>query len=306
VQLLKFLERRRLERLRPKPTARPSALQRWIVASWQGFRLKRLQQRSTAPAWTLQTLFNPGGSGSITPRRATVVAMRRASAVLIQLTLIPLVLNAIPVRLSGPEWYLQVINSMGESAPLWILACLIGLASLTIGDSDSESLAYHRRLARLSRLLALIVVALIPLQIGFVVWLYGATFDTDRTQRNAINSQSNALIMAAQQQTTKEQFVAFLRSRNIAANLDAIEASPISEVKSAFIQRVELDRDGQEQSLNSATRSNLVKYSSNTLKLLATLLVFAGFMLAFHSWVRRSLLLRLQLEANGLQQDHSV
>lgn len=303
MQLLKFKERRRIEHLRPKPTAQPSAVQRWIVDSWRRFRLKRRQQRSTAPRWSLQTLLNPGGSESITPRRATVVTMRRASVVLIQLTLIPLVLNAIPVRLSGPEWYLQVINAMGESAPLWILACLIGLASLIIGDPDSESLAYHRRLARLSRLLSLIVVALIPLQIGFVVWLYGGAFDTDRTQLNAIRSQSKAVITAVQQQNTKEEFVAFLRSSNIAANLDAIAASPFLEVKTAFIQRVDLDREKQEQSLKAATRSNLVKYSTNSLKLLATLLVFAGFMLAFHSWVRRSLMLRIKLENSELQQD---
>ena len=292
LQLRKFQERRRLKRFSPKPVAQPSLPQR----IWQGFLLKRRQQRAKAPSWTLKSLFNPGGSEAISSRRALVIVLRRASVVLTQLTLIPLALNAIPVRLSGPEWYLQVINAMGESAPVWILAYLLGLASLALSDQDSESLAYHRRLSRSSRVLSLILVALVPLQIGFVVWLYGGAFETDRTQLNAIRSQTKALIAGAEQQTSKEAFVAFLRSRNIAANLDAIEASPLSEVKSAFIQRVELDRDRQEQTLATATRSNLLRYSTNSLKLFATLVVFAAFMLGLHSSVRRSLLRRIQLE----------
>jgi len=292
LQLRKFQERRRLKRFSPQPVAQPSLPQR----IWQGFLLKRRQQRAKAPRWTLKSLFNPGGSEAISSRRALVIVLRRASVVLIQLTLIPLALNAIPVRLSGPEWYLQVINAMGESAPVWILAYLLGLASLALADQDPESLAFHRRLTRSSRVLSLIVVALIPLQIGFVVWLYGGAFDMDRTQLNAIRSQTKALIAGAEQQTSKEAFVAFLRSRNITANLDAIEASPLSEVKSAFIQRVELDRDRQEQTIATATRSNLLRYYTNSLKLFATLVVFAAFMLGLHSFSRRSLLHRLKIE----------
>ena len=297
VQFRKFQERRRLERLRPRPAAQPSLVQRAFVGSWRRFVLSRRQQRSAAPRWSLKAVLNPGGSEAISSRRAMVVSLRRASLVLIQLTLIPLFFNAIPVRLSGPEWYLQVINAMGESAPVWILAYLLGLASLALSDQDSESLAYHRRLSRSSRVLSLILVALVPLQIGFVVWLYGGAFETDRTQLNAIRSQTQALITAAEQQTSKEGFVAFLRSRSIAANPEAIEASPLTEVKSAFIQRVQLDRDRQEQALATATRSNLLRYSTNSLKLLATLVIFATFMLIMQGSVKRSLLHRIKLEA---------
>lgn len=295
-QLRKFQERRRLQRMRPRPADQPSLLQRTLAARWRNFMLQRSRRRTSAPAWTLSSLLNPGRSEAIATLCAVAIMLRRASKALIWLTLIPLVFNAIPVRLSGPEWYLQVINAMGESAPVWILAYLLGMLSLALVDQGSESLSYHRRLTRSSRVLSLIVLMLIPLQLGFVVWLYAINFDTRRAQLNAVRSQANALISEAKQQSSKDAFVSFLRSRGITANLDAIEASPLSEVKSAFIQRAELERGRQEQAIANASRDNLLRYSTNSLKLLATLVVFALFMLGLNSLMRRSLLHRMSIE----------
>lgn len=297
-QLRKFQEQRRLQRMRPRPAVQPSLLQRTLAARWHHFMLQRSRWRSSAPAWTLSSLLNPGGSEAVATLPAVAITLRRASKALIWLMLIPLVFNAIPVRLSGPEWYLQVINAIGESAPVWILAYLLGLLSLALADQGSQSLAYHRRLTRSSRVLSLIVLMLIPLQLSFVVWLYTIAFNTNRAQLNAVRSQANALISEAEQQSSKDAFVSFLRSRGISANLGAIEASPLTDAKSAFIQRVELDRDRQEKALATTTRDTLLRYSTNSLKLLATLVVFALFMLGLNSLIRRSLLHRMSIESS--------
>jgi hypothetical protein len=251
--------------------------------------MRRQQQAARRTRWSLAALINPGGQDQLSARTAAMVVLRRANVVLVQLTLIALVFNAIPARLRGPEWYLQVIAAVAESAPVFVVAFVLGLVSLVIGTQDSAALVFHRRLQRASRLMSWIVLALIPLQIGFTVWLYGQAFNLDRTQLNAIRTQSEALISGAQSQTGKGEFVAFLRSNNMEANLAAIEAAPLAEVKSAFIQRMQIVQKEQEQRLAAGTRSTLLRYSTNSLKLFFSLLVFAAFSFGLHSLVRRSL-----------------
>ena len=283
---LRMLEQRRL---RPRPTNQPSRTKQAIDSLWRQFRLRRQQQAAKRVRWSLADLIKPGGLDQLTVRQAATVALRQANVVLIQLTLISLVFNAIPARLSGPEWYLQVIAAVAESAPVFIVAFVLGSVSLFISPLDGAALKFQRRLKRASRILSLILLALIPLQIGLTVWLYGQAFDLNRNQLNAIRTQSEALISRGRTQRNNDDFILFLRSNNLEANIAAIETAPLAEVKTAFIQRIQILQKEQEQRLSASTRSTLIRYSTNSLKLLFSLLVFAAFCLGHHSLIQRSL-----------------
>ena len=300
----RWLYQRQQERLKPKPAKPSSSAPSPLVSWWRQFRLRRQQQKSTGRGqWSLAALINPGGLDQLSARSASSLVLRRANVVLVQLTLIALVFNAIPARLSGPEWYLQVISAVAESAPVFVVAFVLGLLSLFISPFDNSALKFHRRLQRSSRVLSLIVVALIPLQIGFTIWLYGQAFSLDRTQLNAIRAQSEALIAGAQTQPGKGEFIAYLRSNNLEANLAAIEAAPLSEAKSAFVQRIQILQKEQEQRLATGTRSTLLRYSTNSLKLFFSLLVFAAFSLGLYSLVRRSMTWLINLSEENTEQN---
>lgn len=287
--LQRYLRQREQQRLKPKPVKQPSPALIAIISRWRNFRLHRQQQTARNRHWSLAALINPGGLDQLSARSAATLVLRRANIVLVQLTLIAMVFSAIPARVRALDWYLQVISAVAESAPVFVVAFALGLLSLLISNQDSAALAFQRRLQRASRVLSLIVLALIPLQIVLTIFLYGQAFNLDRTQRNAIRTQSEALIAAAQAQPDKEEFVAFLRSGNMEANIDAIKASPLSEVKSVFAQRMQIMQNEQEQRLAASTRSTLLRYSTNSVKLFLSLLVFAAFSVGLHSMVKRSL-----------------
>jgi hypothetical protein len=281
--LRKQLRRRRHRRNTPVPR-QPSPLAQWFKR-----RLRRQQQkrRNSQPfnpiAW-----FWPGAVEGIATRDAAALVMRSAATVLLLLILISLGLSALPIRLTAPEWYLQVLLFIAENVPVLILASVFALLSLHVGPSDAAATAYRRRLLRVSRLLYIVAVLLVPLQIGFTVWLYGQAYSNDRTQLTAIRANADALIAGARQTNSKAEFLAYLRSRNFTGNLEAIEAAPLLQVRSEFIQTIDNNRKQQEQSLAQATRSTLLRYSVNALKLLATLVVFAGFLRGFYGLVRRT------------------
>lgn len=302
----RWLYQRQQERLKPKPAKPSSSAPSPLVSWWRQFRLRRQQKPTGRGQWSLAALINPGGLDQLSARSASSLVLRRANVVLVQLTLIALVFNAIPARLSGPEWYLQVISAVAESAPVFVVAFVLGLLSLFVSPLDNSALKFHRRLQRSSRVLSLIVVALIPLQIGCTIWLYGQAFSLDRTQLNAIRAQSEALIAGAQSQPGKGEFIAYLRSNNLEANLTAIEAAPLSEAKAAFVQRIQILQKEQEQRLATGTRSTLLRYSTNSLKLFFSLLVFAAFSLGLSSLVRRSLPWLINLSEEDLEQNTGV
>lgn len=264
-------------------------------------RLLRRLPRIKRPSWSLQAFFGSDASGPISSSRAVALALRAADHALLQLTAIVLLLNSFPLRLSGPEWYLQLLNGIAESAPVLLLALLLGFISLTIGPADAATTLFHRKLLRLSRVFSLVVLLLLPLQLGFTAWLFGQAYNNDRGQLSIIRSQADTLITGAKQQNSKQEFLSFLQSRNLTANLEAVEAAPLAAVRSDFIQTVEANQKRQEQSLAAATRSTLLRYGLNSLKLFASLVVFAGFLRLFHGLVRRSFNQRMAAAEAGTE-----
>lgn len=276
--------KRWLERHRPKP--RPAGRK-----APEGQALKRLLRRLPRiqrPSWSLQFLLGGEDSGPISTPRAVALALRAADVALLQLTAITLLLNAFPLSLSGPQWYLQVLNGIAESAPVLLLALVLGFVSLSIGPADAAATLFHQKLLRLSRLFSVVVLLLLPLQLGFTVWLFGQAYSNDRAQLAIIRSQADALIAGARQPNSKQEFLRYLQSRNLTANLEAVEAAPLVAVRSEFIQTVEANQKRQEQGLAAATRSTLLRYSLSSLKLFASLAVFAIVLGLLHRLVRRS------------------
>ena len=128
---------------------------------------------------------------------------------------------------------------------------------------------------------------LLPLQLGFTAWLFGQTYNNQRSQRASIRANADALIAGAQQINTPEQFVSYLRSRNLSGNLESIAAAPLVQVKTEFIRSVKAGQQQQEQRLGAEVSSTLLRYVINSLKLFITMFLLAGFMRIFQALVRR-------------------
>jgi hypothetical protein len=289
LQIRQFLERQRLRRLQPKPLRQSSASWSKLILTWQRFfKDRRFKRRDSTPT-IFNSLFRSSSFEQISISAALVRVLRSSSLVFIQLSLIPLVLNAFPIRLSNPSWYLQLISSLAESAPALILAFVVGFISLLVDQPSDSSIAYHGRLVRSSRLFSWLLVLLIPAQIGLSAWFVGTVYSEFRAQSDAINTQSNALIAAAQLPTTKQEFLTFARSRNIPANSAAIDAATLPQVKTVFTQMLQLEGQKRRQALGAELRSTLIQFSLDTVELLATLVVFVVCLASLHLFASRSL-----------------
>jgi exonuclease VII large subunit len=249
---------------------------------------RRIQRRSRPqqPRAPLNGWLLPRTTEQLTSRRALVLALRRGVGVLLLLPLISLVLNAVPFKLASPSWYLEVLAYVAENVPLLISIALLALLSLVLDDPQQSTAKYQAQLLRFSRLGFILALLSLPLQLGFTAWLYGQAYSANRTQLSAIRANADALIVGAQQTTTTDQFVAYLRSRNITANLQSIAAAPLIQVQTEFISSVKAQQQQQEQSLGQTTRSTLLRYSTNALKLFITLAALAVFLRYFQTLLR--------------------
>ena len=280
---------RHRQRNAPVPR-RPSPLLQWFQR-WQRRQQSRRQQR---PAFNVLALFWPPAVDGLPTRDAVSLLMRRAASALLLLIVVTLVLNAVPVRLGGPQWYLQVLAYIAENVPALILVSLFALLSLHVGTNDAASTAYRTRLLRSSRFGYLLALLLLPVQIGCTAWLYGQAYSNDRTQLTAIRANADALISGARQPGSKAEFLSYLRSRNFTANFEAIESAPLLQVKADFIQTVLTNQKQQEQRLAETTREALLRYSVNALKLFAALAILAGYLRGFYALLKRSTLQRAE------------
>ena len=281
--LKKWWRRRRRRRPPSQPVDPFAGLRKTFRRQW-----RRRPRLSFAP---LRWLRPPSGE-PLSTREAAALVLRSAARALLLLVVISLALNALPIRLGGPEWYLQVLAFVAENAPVIMLASALSLLSLFVGPADAVAQAFRRRLLTLSRLLWLVATLLLPLQIGLTAWLYGQAYAADRTQLTAIRASADALIAGARQQNSKADFLAYLRSRGMTGNIEAIEAAPLLQVRSEFIQTVLNNQKQQEQSLAANTRNVLLRYSVNALKLFATLVVLAAYLRGLHALVKRCTLQR--------------
>ena len=289
------LRRQRQQRLRSTPAPNPQliALRRALEFRWLQRQLQRRQRQQPQPSRNPIGWLWPRTADGLTTREAAALLLRHGATAVLLLMLVSLVLNALPLQLLAPSWYLQILAYVAENVPVLILASAFALLSLVLANDDQAANAYRIRLLRISRLGYILALLLLPLQLGFTTWLYGQAWNTNRTQLTAIRANANALISGAQQTSSTEQFVAYLRSRNITANLESIAAAPLAQVRSEFVRSVKAQQQQQEQTLGATTRSTLLRYTTNSLKLFATLLILAGFLRGFQALVRRCSLQRL-------------
>lgn len=253
--------------------------------------------------WALRSLIRPRlGNQSFSSRDAAARLLRLGAAAILLLILISLVLNAVPLRLVSPSWYLQVFSYIAENVPALIIASIFALLSLALGEKDEAARAYLSKLTRLVGLGYILALLLLPLQVGFTAWLYGEAFNTNRTQLSIIRSNANALISGAQQTNTNEEFIAYLQSRRLSANLESIAAAPLIQVKTEFILGVQTNQQQQEQALGATTRSTMLRYATNSIKLFATLVVLTGFMRGLQTLVSRCLLDATNLQSGRLDE----
>jgi hypothetical protein len=206
--------------------------------------------------------------------------------VLLLIPLISLVLNAIPFKIASPSWYLEILVYVADNVPLLILIALLALLSLVLDDQKESTTKYQAKLLRYSRISFILALLLLPLQLGFTAWLYGEAYSGNRSQISAIRANADALITGAEQTTTPDQFVAYLRTRGINANLQAIAATPLIQVQTEFISSVKAQQQQQEQNLGRVTRSTLLRYSTNALKLFISLAALAVFLRYFQTLLR--------------------
>lgn len=302
------LRRVRQQRLR----ANSSTEQPQMVAVRRALQFRGLQrflqrrQQNQQPGKNPTSWFWPRIPETLTTIDAAARVMRSGATALLLVSLITLGISAVPLRVTTPSWYLQVLTLIGESIPVFVLASVLALLSLALDGDDKASTTYRSKLIGFSRLGYILVLLLLPVQLGLLAWLFGDAFSTVRTQRNAIRSNAIALIAGANQATNSEQFVAFLRSRNLNANLEAIAAAPVIQVRTEFIRSVKVQQQQQEESLAAANRNNLLRYTANGLRLFSALAILAGFLRGFQALVRRCSLPRLSIEQTSTQQPPSA
>lgn len=264
-----------------------SDLQQVVQTRWRKWQVRRQRQpkqsQSTLMRWAIPTVKE-----AMSTRDGVVLLLRRACSALLLLVIGSLALNALPIRLGGPEWYLQVLAFIAENVPVIILASSLSLLSIYISTNEATSIAYRRRAMRISRFTRGLAVLLIPLQLVFTTWLYGQAFSNNRTQLAAIRANADALIKGAQQTTTNQEFVGYLRSRNMTGNLDSIASAPLAQVKSEFVRTIQMSQRQQEQSLSATTRSTLLRYTTNAIKLLFSLVILVTFLGLYHQILKRT------------------
>jgi hypothetical protein len=206
------LRSQRKRRLRSNPPAEQQllALRRFLQFRWLQRRLQRSPRDPQQPRNLTPWLWSRA-SGSLSTRDAAALLLRHSAAALVLLILISLALNAIPLQLTSPNWYVQVLAYIAENVPALLLASGFATLSLLLAGNSDVSNTYRSRLLRLSRLGYILALLLLPLQLAFTAWLFGQTYTAQRTQLSAIRANAEALIAGAQQTTTTEQFVAYLR-----------------------------------------------------------------------------------------------
>ena len=296
----KFRENQRQQKLRRQRQQRllskPAEKQRWVGLrkalnfTWLQRRLRRSQQVRDKQRRGADrgNWFWPRITENISTRDAAARVMRSGAAAFLLLTVITLVISAVPLKITTPNWYLEVLALIAEAIPVLLLACVFALLSLTLDSDDRANMAYRGKLLSFSRLGYVLALLLLPLQLSCVAWLYGDTFNSNRAQRNSIVSTSEALIAGAQQTTSKEELVGFLRSRNINISLEAISAAPLGQVKTEFISNVMVGQRQQEKALKSDYRRTILRYAASSLRVFVGLAILAAFLRVFQAMVRRS------------------
>lgn len=261
---------------------------RWVLQfRWLMRRIARRRGDSDHPSWNPAAFLFPSTATPLSTIEAAALVLRHGAATLLLLILISWLLDLIPLQLGSPNWYLQVVGGIADNAPIFLLISGISLLSLALSSDSERNAVYRVSLLRFSRVGYQLALWLLPVQIGLTAWLFGQTWNINRIQLAAIRASGDALISGAQQTSTNKEFVVYLRSRNITANLESVAAAPLAQVRGEFIRSVKQQQQQQERELATNTRNTFLGYVKTSLKLFASLLIQAGFLRIFQSLVRR-------------------
>lgn len=300
---------RREQRLRRQRQQRQAANaepgEQWLALR-RALQFRGLQRRLKRPQRDEQPKPNPSAwlwpraAEVLSTRQAAVQVLRHAASATLLVTVITTLISAFPLKLTTANWYLELLVLVGQSLPLILFASVAALLSLLLDRPGVGATAYRAKVMRLARLGYIFALLLLPLQLACTTWLFGDAFNQDRIQRNAIRANANALISGAQGISSTEQFITYLRSRNLNANFQLIASAPLGQVKAEFIRSMQLGQQQQEQALAGVTRSTLLRYSANALRLFVTLLVLAIYLRSYQVLLRRSSFQRLPSAASEI------
>lgn len=263
-------------------------LQRQLQQLRQRRQRKELEAAESQPKRGPMAWLSPRAVEFLSANDAAMLLMRSSASALLLISLISLALSALPLKLTSPNWYMEILGSIGDTVPVLVLCAVLSLLSIALGSDHNRSLVYHSKLLQLSRLGYILALLLLPLQLGIMTWLIGSTYNTARNQLNAVQASSNALIDAAKPITSKQQFVAYLSSRNLNSNLESISQAPLEQVKSEFIRSVTFQQQQQLQSIKESSFALQLRFIVNGAKLFATLVIFAFFQRIFWILTKRS------------------
>lgn len=267
-------------RTRRSIARRSKPLNQSLSAFWRNLSLKQRQHHARRQRQIRQVRVT-------TPQHAAGMLMRYSAIMLVLLTGISLVLNAIPIQLSSPRWYLQALSYIADYTPVLILSGILSSLSLIFISTEEVNKRYRRRLVPISRFGYTLVLVLLPVQLGLSIWLFGQTLSSQSNQLASVRNNINTAVSAAQQVQTNEQFISFLRSRNITANFDVVAATPLAQVRTEFIRIIKANQAQEEQKINYASRMSLLGTATKSVKLFLTLCILAVFMRVFHSAIKQ-------------------
>lgn len=263
-------------------------LQRQLQQRRQRRQRKELEAAESQPKRAPMAWLSPRAVELLSVNDASMLLMRSSCSALLLISLISLALSSLPVKLTSPNWYMEILGSFGDSVPVLVLCAVLSLLSLALASDLKRSQVYRGKLLRISRLGYILALMLLPLHLGIMTWLIGSTYNATRIQLNAVEGSSNSLIDAAKPISSTEQFVAFLRSRNLNSNLESISQAPLEQVKSEFIRSVEFQQQQQLQSINASSFALQLRFIVNGVKLFVTLVIFAFFQRIFWILTKRS------------------
>jgi hypothetical protein len=263
---LRRMRRERQRADRDEQTSRPvkrSPLQAWLHRQ----RLKRATADQNAP-WSIRSLVVPRSQGiQSSAKDAAAKLMRHSSIALLLLLAASLILNSVPLRLTNPSWYLSILYYISENVPVIIFLVIISVLSLALDSDYTRSNTYRLKLRRFLSIGYFVALILIPIQIALSAWLFSSTFGEFRTQVSFLRVETNALVTAATSTANTEEFIGFLRARNLTANLQSIANAPLDQVKSEFINGVKLNAAQQENQIAATARRTYLRFAINAVKL---------------------------------------
>jgi len=255
------------------------------------------------PILNIGRFLRPGSGEPVSTRDALAALLRAATFALLQLTLISIVFSSIPAKFNNPEWYLQILSFIVQAGPVYILAFGLGALALFVAPSDPLTPKFRKNLTGLSHKLYVFLALLIPIQAGLTFWLFSQAYGQERIQLSGLRSESQAILVGVRQQTSTEGFIAFLQSRRITVDVNAIRSNPIDRVKAELITLLQSQQKQAEERIKDEARQTTLRYAIQSVKLFISLVIVAGFSRLLFGMLKRSTLQRSILQRSTLQSN---